>query len=605
MEGYPYNRFLNARRCYGPSFSPDGIRVAFVADLSGVPEAWVVPARGGWPDQLTFIGDRVGFVRYAPNAERLLIGTDVGGDENVALSLLSANGASARPLTNKPAAMHPFGDWSADGQRIAYVSNERNRGCFDVVVQDVDSGDARTVLETDGIAAVEGWAPDGSRLIISRTESSANNNLWEVEVATGKGRLLTEHSGNARFLQATYRRDGRAIYALTDVGRDFLCLGELDLASGAWRPIVEDNWDVELYAVSPDGRSIAYDVNVEGFSRVVVLNLASGTRQPIDLPNGVVARGFVGNLRDGLVWSPDGRRLAFSLTTPQLTQNVWLADPASGAAWPITHATVGAIPTDAMVEPELIHYPTFDGRSIPAYLFRPVGHVANGRSPAVVNIHGGPEGQSRPGFDANVQYLVNRGYVVLVPNVRGSTGYGNAYSHLDDVEKRMDAVADAKAAADWLAASGNAHPRKIAAMGGSYGGFMVLASLATYPETWAAGVNLYGVANFVTFFEHTHPFRRKHRAAEYGSLEEHRDLLVQISPMTHLHRVVTPLFVAHGEKDIRVPIEETEQVVAALRARTIPVEFVRLPRAGHGIVSLEDKLTVYPAIAAFLDKYLA
>ncbi|HUX87032.1 MAG TPA: prolyl oligopeptidase family serine peptidase, partial [Chloroflexota bacterium] len=185
-----------------------------------------------------------------------------------------------------------------------------------------------------------------------------------------------------------------------------------------------------------------------------------------------------------------------------------------------------------------------------------------------------------------------------------STGYGTAYSHLDDVEKRMDAVADVKAGAEWLSQAGCADARRIAVMGGSYGGFMVLSSLVTYPEFWAAGVDLYGLANFVTFMENTHPFRRKHREAEYGSLEQDRDVLVRISPTTHLDRLVAPLFVAHGENDIRVPILETHQVVQRLRARHVPVEFLRLPNEGHGFVRLENKLRVYPAIVDFLDRHL-
>jgi dipeptidyl aminopeptidase/acylaminoacyl peptidase len=601
---YPYARFLNARRCYGPSFSPDGSRVAFISDISGVPEAWAVSAHGGWPEQLTYVGDRVGFVSFAPRRDDLLIGTDVGGDENVQLALLSSRGERHEALTFAPSAMHPFGDWAADGRQIAYASNERERAYLDVIVQDVVTGEAQTVLETDGMYSVECFAPDGRRLIVSRNDSSFNNDLFELDLSAPEPRLLTQHVGPVRYEQPTYRADGRSVLVITDQGRDFLGIASLDIGSGAWTPIVEDAWDVESFSLAPDGRSIAFARNVEGYSEVSILDLGTSLRVTLDLPRGVVARSFVGNWRDRIAWSPDGRRLAFSLTSPTTTQNVWLADPATGAAWPLTHATIGAIPSDDLVEPELVHYATFDGRSIPAFLYRSRNGAESGSAPAVVYIHGGPESQSRPAFDATIQYLAGQGYVVLVPNVRGSTGYGKAYSHLDDVERRMDAVADAKAGADWLASSGAAHPRKIAAMGGSYGGFMVLASLAAYPETWAAGVDLYGVANFVTLLQTTHPFRRKHREAEYGSLERDRAVLEQISPLKHLDRIVAPLFVAHGENDIRVPMSETEQVVSALRGRGVPVEFVRLPHEGHGFVRLENKLTVYPAIAVFLDRYL-
>ena len=598
------DRFLNARRCYAPSFSPDGTRIAFIADLSGVPEAWAMPSDGGWPEQLTFVGDRVGLAVYSPTADELIVATDHGGNENVQLWRLAGRGESAIQLTRDDGAMHPFGGWSPNGQSIAYTSNERNRAHLDVVVQRVASGDARTVLTTDGMHQADCWSPDGTRLIVRRIESSSEDQLFELNLASGGLRRLGEASAPARFQGSVYRPDGRALYLLGDLGRDFLALLEWNLDTSETRPLVEGDWDVEAFSLSPDGRRIAYAINEDGYSRLAILDLTTATSRPIELPAGVVARGFVGNWGDGLVWSPDGRRIAFSLTGPRTTQNLWVADAEDGSARQITFASVGAIPTSAMVEPSIVHYPTFDGRMVPAYLFRPLGAAADGTSRAVVSIHGGPESQARPGFDPLVQYLVNRGYVVLVPNVRGSTGYGNRYTHLDDVENRLDAVADARAGAEWLGKSGNAHPRKIAALGGSYGGFMVLSSLCTYPDSWAAGVDLYGVANFVTLLENTHPFRRKHRSAEYGSLEHHRDLLRELSPASHLNRITVPVFVVHGENDIRVPIGESEQVVAELQRRGIPFEFLRLPNAGHGIVSLTDKLAVYPAITNFLDRYL-
>lgn len=601
-EGFSIDRFLNARRCYGPSFSRDGTRISFISDMAGIPQAWSLPAGGGWPDQITFFPDRVGLVEYSPTDQQVLVATDVGGNENIQIWRIRYPGANPEPLTHDLSAMHPFGGWSPNGRLVAFTSNERDRASLDVVVLDVETGTSRTVLETDGMYAVEAWSPESDRLIVSRVDSSANNDLFEIDLQTRVTHLLTEHRGSARFEQAVYRVDGQALYLLTDLGRDFLGISELNLANHQLRTIHDTNWDIETFGLSPNGRFIALCANVDGYSRPSVLDLKTNAIQPVTIPDGVVARSFVGNWNDRIRWSSDGRRLAFSLVGARETQNIWLADPSDGAAWQLTHSTVAGIRSSSMVEPELVHYRTFDGRSIPAYLYCPAQSLTTGA--AVVYIHGGPESQSRPAFDPLLQYLVDRGYTILVPNVRGSTGYGNAYSHLDDVERRMDAVADANAGAQWLASSGHAHSNRIAAMGGSYGGFMVLASLTTYPETWAAGVDLYGISNFVTFFENTHPFRRKHRAAEYGSLEHHRPLLERISPITHVERIRAPLFVAHGEEDIRVPIGETEQLVAALRARQVPVEFVRLAGEGHGIVRMESKLAVYPAIAAFLDRHL-
>jgi dipeptidyl aminopeptidase/acylaminoacyl peptidase len=621
---FDYARFLNVRRAYGPSFSPDGRRVAFVADLTGVPQLFRVPAAwlpgGGWPEQLTFTQERIGLVAFAPPAagppERMVVAGDVGGDERVRLWRLSENGEEMRPLTDDPAAMHRFGRWSPDGTRIAYAANGRDPRCFDPFVQSVETGQPRRLFESDGNCSVECWRPDGAALVVSRHRGSFDNDLFEVEVATGQARLLTPHDGMARFERASYASDGRTIWLLADRDSEFMAVARLDPARLELRTVLDLGWDVEDLALSPadgggGGQRMALHANVDGFSELYVRDLARGHLRKVALPPGVVSRGFVGNWRDSLAWSPDGGRLAFSFTTARETQNVWLTEPLGppGAAAEVlarrlTHATGAGIPTEVLAEPSLLRYPSFDGRGIPAFLYTPLGASADGQHAAVVLIHGGPESQVRPGFDPTVQYFVHRGYVVLTPNVRGSTGYGKSYGHLDDRERRMDAVADARAAADWLVARGWAHPRRVAAMGQSYGGFMVLASLCTYPETWAAGVDLYGIASFVSFLENTHPSRREHREAEYGRLDGDRAMLERISPLTRVDRIRAPLLAVHGQQDPRVPIGETEQVVAALRARGVPTELIRLPDEGHGVVKLANRLRVWPAVADFLDRHL-
>lgn len=601
---FEFGRFVNVRRAYGPSFSPDGRRIGFIADLTGVPQAFAVSLRGGWPEQLTFTQDRVGMIAFSPTDDEAIVATDQGGDERIQLWRLAGHGETMRPLTHDPRAMHPFGAWSPDGRRVAFTSNERDEACLDVCIYDIETGATTRVWTTDGQAAVEAWSPDGQRLLVARPHSSFDNDLVELTLADGTARHLTPSSTPARFERATYDATGTSLWLLTDRDSDVLTLARLDLATLEIAPILDVGWDVEDLALSPDGRQIAYVVNVDGYSELLVRDIASRQTRSIQIPGGVIGRGFVGNWRDHVTWAPDGARLAFSLTTARETQNIWLADLASGRAQRLTQASQAGIPIDALAEPRLIRYPTFDRRQIPAFLYHARGVEARGENAAIVLIHGGPESQIRPGFDATIQYFAHRGYVVLTPNVRGSTGYGKAYAHLDDLDRRIDAVADARAAADWLVAHGWADRDRIAVMGQSYGGFMVLASLATNPETWAAGIDLYGIANFVTFMERTHPFRRRHRAAEYGSLEQHRELLERISPLRQVDRMRAPLLAVHGENDLRVPIGETEQVIAALRARGIPTELIRLPDEGHGIVRLANRLRVYPAIADFLDRHL-
>ncbi len=601
---FDYERFVNVRRAYAPSFSPDGRRIAFISDIVGVPQGWAVPPTGGWPEQLTFTQERVGALIFSPAADEMIAITDVGGDERLQLHLVSSGGEVMRPLTSDLGAIHHFGAWSPDGRRIAYVSNERDGRAFDVYVRALDDDAPRRVLETNGPYRVGAFSPDGERLLLVCEESSSNTNLFELDLRGGTTRLLTPHDGQARFAHPAYAPDGRSAFLLTDRDSDVEVLAQLDLATLELRTLVDVGWDVEDFALSPGGRQVAYHVNVDGYSELYVRDLPSRQTRTVVLPGGVIARGFVGNWRDTLAWSPSGASIAFSLTTPRETQNVWLADPTSGRARRLTHATQAGIPADELVDPRLVRYPTFDGREIPAFLYAPRGATPDGSRPAIVLIHGGPASQARPGFDPTIQYFVHRGYVVLAPNVRGSSGYGKAYMALDDLEKRMDSVADATFGARWLGDAGWADRRRIAAMGQSYGGFMVLACLCTDPDVWAAGVDIYGIASFVSFMEHTHPSRRAHRAAEYGSLEQHRDLLERISPLTHVDRIRAPVLAVHGEQDMRVPIVETEQIVAALRARGVPTELIRLPDEGHGLVKLHNRLRVYPAIASFLDRHL-
>lgn len=600
----PFARFLHVRNAYGPTFSRDGRTVAFLADLTGIPQAWSVPVEGGWPERLTFTDDRIGLVSYQPAGERLLLAWDQGGDEKHRLAMLEPDG-TLTPLTAAPAAMHPFGGWSADGRQIAYAANERHPGNLDLVVQDVATGEARTVLSGKGLRRPGPLAPDGRRLLTVEQRGSFDEELQALDLETGAVRSLAPHAEKARFLAPQWSPDGKTVYVLTDLDDDFLRLCALDPETLQRRTLDAGGADVNACTIAPNGRLLAYVRNVAGYSQLGILDLATG--QPLalpDLPAGVLCRDAVPAWLDEPTWSPDSRLLAFSLIGPRHTQNIWLLDVTDGAVRQLTFATQAGLAPESLAEPTLIHYPTFDDRQIPAFLYAPPGAQPDGRRAAAVQIHGGPESQARPCFDPVAQYLVRRGYVVLVPNVRGSTGYGKAYSHLDDVEKRLDSVADADQAAHWLAQSGWADSKRIACYGGSYGGFMVLSCLTEYPDTWAAGVEFYGIANFLSFFEHTAAWRRDHRASEYGSPERDRARLERLSPIHRVDKIRVPLFVFHGANDVRVPIEETEQIVAALQARGVPVEYLRVEDEGHSISRLSNRLRLYPAVEDFLDRYL-
>ena len=584
---YDFARYLRIRSAHNASWSPDGRRISFLTDITGVPQAWEVSADGGWPEQLTFHDDRVSHAGYSPAEERLLFGMDAGGDEKTQLFLLDGGGQE-RNLTRDPTAIHYSGGFSPDGSRISYTATRRNGTDFDVYTQK-STGEPEMAWETSGYHTVADWGSDGSSLIVSRHHSNLNNDLYRLDLSSGETQLLTPHDGDARFLTARMTPDGGTLYLATDRDGDFLRLALLNLSDLDITYLTPDDRDVESVEVSRDGRWLVASRNVEGYSDFMLFS-GRGRRAPGPrLPKGI---------QGGFAFSPDSRRLAFTLIGPDLNPDVWTLDLPDGEPRRLTRSSTAGIPSNSFRRPRLVRYPSFDGRDIPAIFYEPEGEVS---SPVVVNAHGGPESQSRPGFAPVTQYLLDRGLGVFMPNVRGSTGYGKAFTHLDDVKLRMDSVADLARAAHWLRDQGH---ERIAVMGGSYGGFMVLAAMTEYPELWSAGVDIVGIANMVTFLENTGSYRRRLREPEYGFLEKDRDFLESISPIHKAERITTPLMVIHGKNDPRVPVGEAEQIVQRVRENGGVVEYLLYEDEGHGLAKLKNRLDAYPRIAAFLEEHL-
>jgi dipeptidyl aminopeptidase/acylaminoacyl peptidase len=611
---FDIERYLNVRSAHSASVGPDGDRLAFLMDTTGVPQVWTLSTPGGWPEQRTFFDDRVTFASWSPERPELIVGRDRGGDEKETLYLLTISDGSITDLTEHPDAKHWFGGWSPDGDRFAFASNRRDGSVFDVYVQDrtATGADAERVFEGDGWFSVAGWSPNGDRLLLTESRSSFDQDVYVLDVETGSRRHLTPHEGTVRHLSANWGPDGEHVYLVTDRDSDTLRLSYIDLVTDELSPVemagddeaatalAADEWNVDGVAVDQDSRRLVYSRNVDGYTELAAGELVAPGRvdhfPTPDLPDAVAG---------GVSFGPDGDRFALTVTRSDDTANVYVVDVTSGEATRWTRASTAGIPRDTFVAPELVRYPSFDGLEVPAFFSLPETDTGHGETPVVVDVHGGPESQRRPSFGRVKQYLLSRGYAVFEPNVRGSTGYGKAYTHLDDVEKRMDAVADLKAGVDWLHDHPAVDPDRIAVMGASYGGFMTLAALTAYPDVWAAGVDIVGIANFVTFLENTGDWRRELREAEYGSLAEDRDLLESISPINHVEDIAAPLFVLHGENDPRVPVSEAHRIVEGAREAGVPVRELVFEDEGHGFTKLENRIEAYSAIAEFLDTHLA
>ncbi len=578
--------FVTIGAATSPSFSRDG-ETLFHLRGSGLPQVWALDLATGADRQLTFHDEKVAFIRRSPVDDRLIYGIDRGGDERQQLLLLDGD-AEPRELTANPALIHDFGGWSSDATKIVYAANERDEAHFDVYIQDVASGVRQCVYQGDNIVTVSGFRSDAAKLALLNDRGYGDMSLLVLDVATGEASEVGEPTN---WQSVRWASDGRTLLALTDLdGSNFLRLCRIDPATGAYTVVyAADDRDVEAWSLSSDGSTLATVENDRGYAVLRVGPLDSERPIVTGLPHGVVT---------DLAWSPDGSTLAFSAAAPTEPPSLWLWR--DGSARVVWRPDV----TLEFVDLELVEWPSFDGSRIPGWLALPRGQRPAAGYPAVVWVHGGPVGQTRPNFRPDIQMLLAQGFAVLMPNVRGSSGYGRAYTESDDVHRRLDSVTDLAHGRAWLATHPAIDAERIGIMGQSYGGFMVMSAITEHPELWRAAVNYYGIADFVTLLEGTGPWRRNHRAAEYGDPERDAELFARISPIHRVERIRAPVLIAHGSRDPRVPMGESDQFVTALQERQKKVSYETFDYAGHGFIRPDDRRRIYRAVAEFFDAHL-
>ena len=594
----PFARFAATRR-YQPTlaFSPDGAEIAYVTNTSGQFNLWRQPAAGGEPRQLTgFVDHAVRQVAWSPDGATLLFTADHQGGEQHQLYHIPARGGWPEPLTDLPNVQHFLGDdpWSPDGCTIAYAGNDRVPTDQDVILRDIDGGEVgRPPLASSGLYGSVAWSPDGALLTVVEDRSNSDNDVHLLAVADGSARLLTAHDGDARYLPGPWAADGSGFYLTTDEGREFLGLAFQDVGTGARRWLETPDWDIEHLAASPDGRFLAWTVNDDGTSRLHVRDLAGGDL--LDLPP--IPAGVI----DVLAAAPAGGTLAFLLSRPDHPVEVYALDLLARRLTQLTLGFLGSLPAGDLIRPDLIRYPTFDGREIPAWLYRPRG---DGPFPAVLSIHGGPEYQERAGYAALYQFLLSRGIAVLAPNIRGSTGYGASYQRLIHRDWGGGDLKDFHAAARFLQGLPWVDPARLGVFGGSYGGFAVLSCVSRLPDLWAAAVDIVGPSNLVTFAKAVPPTWRRFMAEWVGDPESEVEFLMARSPITYADQITTPLFVIQGANDPRVVRAESDQIVARLRERGVPVRYDVYPDEGHGFTKRANELRATGDTAAFFVEHL-
>ncbi|SIQ19983.1 S9 family peptidase [Solilutibacter tolerans] len=543
----------------------------------------------GMREQLTFYPEPISGVTASPAKawrKGFVFAKDKGGDEFSQLYWFDEATRSTTLLTDGKRSQNGGTTLTRDGGLMAYSSTARNGADRDIWIRNTRTGESRLLLKEGGSWTPMDFSPDGKELLVMKYVSAAESYPGAVNVETGKLEMFPVDGGKASFGRFAFAPDGKGVYFISDEpldgqAQEFKSLRYHDIHTNQLRrvgPVID--WDVQGFDISQDGSRLAYTSNEDGITHLRVLALPSMQEVALpELPIGVIS---------GASFSPDGKRLAVTLNSATSPSDIYVIDLAAQQSTRWTRSEVGGLDASTFVAPSLIRYPTFDEvdgkpRTIPAFYYKPA--KASGKLPVIINIHGGPEGQSYPSFNPTAQFLANEmGVAMLVPNVRGSSGYGKTYLSLDNAEKREDSVRDIGALLDWIAQQPELDASRVGVMGGSYGGYMVLASLQHYPEKIRAGIDVVGISDFVTFLTNTESYRRDLRRAEYGDERDPamRAVFDKISPLKNAYKIQSALFVAQGKNDPRVPWTEAEQIAKAARDNGGPVWYLLFDDEGHG-----------------------
>ena len=566
------------------------------------PQLHLVAMPGGARQQLTFFVDSVSNGRFHPNGgDYIVFMKDIGGGEWYQLYRYEMKTGDTTLLTDGKS-RNLMGPWSSDGDRIAYMSTRRTGKDTDLwVMNPADPKTDRLLAQLSGGGwQPEDWSPDDKRILLLEELSINESYLWLVDTATGQRTELTPHNmtDKVSYGEARFSKDGRGIYVTTDKDSEFHRLTYIDLETKQPTYLTTSiHWDVETFDLAHDGKLLAFVTDEEGLSVLHVRDTSNGREMPLPhVPTGVIG---------GLRWHKNGHELGFSLNNSRGPGDCYSLDVASEKLERWTNSET-AVKTESLLQAELIHWKSFDGKMISGFLYKPSAKFA-GRRPVLVVIHGGPEGQSQPTFLGRNNYLLNEmGIALIYPNVRGSTGYGKTFSLLDNGFKREDTYKDINALFDWIATQTELDPQRIAVTGGSYGGHMTLAVSTFYSDRIRCSVDIVGMSNLVTFLEHTEAYRRDLRRVEYGDERDPkmREFLEKIAPMNNIERIKKPMFVIAGKNDPRVPVTESQQIADALKKVDTPVWLMIANDEGHGYRKKPNQDFQFYATVEFLQEYL-
>jgi dipeptidyl aminopeptidase/acylaminoacyl peptidase len=586
------------------SWSSDGRTIVFVGNISGRNNLWLVPAEGGWPTQLTVSDQRQTAPAWSPDGRWIAYMSDYDGDEQWDIFIVSPKTGQVVNLTHTREIAEEYPRWSPDGRYLAYTVKPKTSSVFEIDVYDMVMRDVKhitTGTPADKLNDNAIWSHDGKWIAYTQEQAKGtDSNIFVVEVATGQSSLLTTHQGEQTYRANDFSADGKHLLITSNAANGYDNVGLLDIATKKISWLTKDKWEIAGGQFSPDGERVTWTANVEGNTDIYLHDLVTGKATALPLPKGV--NELAGEHSS---FSKDGAHLLYSHNGATAPGDLWGYQLATGKTHQVTRSLVAGVRAEDMVEPFLVHYPSRDGKwTISAFVYVPYNMVRNGQNAAIVFVHGGPASQSVNSFNRFIQHMVNQGYMVIAPNYRGSTGYGNEFQQANLFDMGGGDLQDVLAAADFIKQTGYLDPKKVVLMGGSYGGYLTMMGVTKAPDVWAAGVPMVPFVNWFTEIQNEDPVLQQSDLATMGDPEKNKALFQDRSPIFFVDQIKAPLFLLAGGNDPRCPAEESQQVIDAIKKRGGVVEFKVYANEGHGFARVENQIDAYQRVSGFLKAHV-
>jgi dipeptidyl aminopeptidase/acylaminoacyl peptidase len=586
------------------AWSPDGKTIVFVSNITGRNNLWLVPAAGGWPTQLTVSDQRQTHPAWSPDGKWIAYQSDYEGDEQWDIFFVSPKTGQVINVTKTREVSEEYPMWSPDGRYLAYMVKPKTSSVFeidvfDTVLRDVKHITTNTPADKMNVGPV--WSKDGKFIAYTQEEAKGtNSNIFVADVASGSSTLVTQHEGEKLYSVSDFSPSGKSLLITSNSANGYHNAGILDLAIKKFKWITEDKWEISSGNFSPDGKLVTFRANVDGYTNLYLHNLVTDKTTELLLNKGVNSFGGAES-----AFSHDGKKLIYYHNGASAPSDIWTYDLATGKSAQATHSLMAGVPADHMVEPFLVHYPSRDGKwTISAFLYVTRNMQRNGQNAAIVYIHGGPKSQTMDSFNRFIQHVVNQGYMVIAPNYRGGTGYGKAFEDANLFDMGGGDLQDVLAAADFVKQTGYVDPKKMIAMGGSYGGYMTMMAVTKAPDVWAAGVPIVPFVNWFTEIANEDPVLQQSDRATMGDPEKNPEFFRERSPFFFIDKIKAPLLLLAGGHDPRCPKEETLQVVDEVKKHRGVADFKIYENEGHGFARIENQIDAYQRVTNFLKAHV-